>query len=204
MERRRISQDELREGLQPASEGVGPLVQRDYWCVISHCRFRSRELLSFVRRRFSQLPPEGLARVEPSSGENAPLEIGDELNIHIRGAGKVAVRVVDVRPNSLTVATLVGHPIAGRITFGTYPNARGGVVFHIRSRSRAASTLNRLGHLVAGDPMQTTTWTDFLDRLAHMTGDGVVGAIHEEESEVPEAVEREESLFSPTFSATGD
>lgn len=204
MERRRVSQDELREGLQPASEGVGPLMQRDYWCVIRQCRFRSRELLSFVRHRFPQIPPEELARFEPSGEEGAPLEIGDEMKIRIPGAGKVAVRVVDVSPNSFTVATLVGHPVAGRITFGAYPNAHGDVVFHIRSRSRAASTVDRLGHLVAGDPMQTTTWTDFLDRLAHMTGDGVVGAIHEKESEVPEAVEREDSLLSPTFSAEGE
>lgn len=204
MERRSVSQDELREGLQPASEGVGPLVQRDYWCVIRRCHFRSRELLSFVRHRFPQIPPEELARFKPSRGEGAPLEIGDELEIRIPGAGEVAVRVVDVGPNSLTVATLVGHPVAGRITFGAYPNAHGDVVFHIRSRSRAASTLDRLGHLVAGDPMQNTTWTDFLDRLAHMTGDGVVGAIHEQESEVPEAVEREDSLFSPTFRAKGE
>jgi hypothetical protein len=204
MERRRVSQDELREGLQPASTGVGPLVQRDYWCVIRQCRFRPRELLSFVRRRFPQIPPKELARFEASSEEGAPLELGDELKIRIPGAGTVAVRVVDVGLNSFTVATLVGHPLAGRITFGAYLNARGDVVFHIRSRSRAASTLDRVGHLVAGDPMQTTTWTDFLDRLAHMTGDGVVGAIHEEESEVPEAVEREESPVSPTFTAQGD
>jgi hypothetical protein len=202
MEGRSVSQDKLRDGLQPASEGVGPLVQRDYWCVIRQCRFRSRELLSFVRHRFPQIPPE-FTRFEPASGEGAPLEIGDELKIRIPGAGTVAVRVVDVGPDSFTVATLVGHPVAGRITFGAYPNAHGDVVFHIRSRSRAASTLDRLGHLVAGDPMQTTTWTDFLDRLAHMTGDGVVGAIHEKESEVPEAVEREDSLVSPTFSAKG-
>jgi hypothetical protein len=58
--------------------------------------------------------------------------------------------------------------------------------------------------MVVGDPMQATTWTDFLDRLAHMTGDGVVGAIHEDESEVPESGEAEDSPLSPTFSAHGD
>lgn len=204
MDHRGVRQEELREGLQPASEGVGPLVQRDYWCVIRQCCFRPRELLSFVRHNFPRIPPKELARFEPSGGEGAPLEIGDTLEIHIPGAGTVAVRVVDLGSNSFTVATLMGHPIAGRITFGAYPNAHGDVVFHIRSRSRAANTLERLGHLVAGDPMQTTTWTDFLDRLAHMTGDGVIGVIHEEESEVPEAVEREDSLFSPTFTATGE
>jgi len=204
MERRGMSQAELRKGVQPASDGVGPLMQRDYWCVIRRCRFRSRALLSFVRHRFPRIPPEELARFEPSWEEGTPLEVGDELKIRIPGAGTVGVRVVDVDSNSFTVATLEGHPLAGRITFGAYPNAHGDVVFHIRSRSRAASTLDRLGHLVAGDPMQTTTWTDFLDRLAHMTGDGVIGAIHEEESEVPEAVERDESLFSPTFTAKGE
>src|SRR5690606_37096754 len=94
MERRGMSQAELRKGVQPASDGVGPLMQRDYWCVIRRCRFRSRALLSFVRHRFPRIPPEELARFEPSWEEGTPLEVGDELKIRIPGAGTVGVRVV--------------------------------------------------------------------------------------------------------------
>lgn len=201
MERRPPDHEELREGLQPASEGSGPLLQRDYWCVIRDCRFGPGELTSYVRRHFSRLPPEQLAEFEPPREGEAPLELGDEMQIRLPGAGKVGVRVIHLTSSSFTVATLEGHPIAGRITFGAYRNDREDVIFHIRSRSRNASTLQYVGHVLAGEPMQSTTWTDFLDRLAHTVGDGVIGAIHEDTSKVPEEVERQDPLFSPTFIA---
>ena len=50
--------------------------------------------------------------------------------------------------------------------------------------------------------MQTNTWTDFIDRLAHIVGDGVIGAIQAETQKI-----REEDISlinGPTFIATGD
>jgi hypothetical protein len=194
----------LTRGLQLPSDGTGPLVQRDYWCVIRGSRLRPPELVAYLRRHFAELPPERLAEFQAPRDGTVPLEAGDELDIALPGAGHVGVRVVHVASNTLTVATLEGHPIAGRITFGAYPNDRGDVVFHIRSRSRAASALHRLGHLVAGDTMQSTTWTDFIDRLANTVGEGVVGVIHEQEGEISEEVERSEGPLAPTFRAEGD
>jgi hypothetical protein len=203
METPRVDPAALREGLQLASEGVGPLVQRDYWCVIRESRMRPPELVSYLRLHFAELPPEALGTFRTPHSGAAGLDLGDEMEILLPGAGAVAVRVVHLTSHTLTVATLRGHPIAGRITFGAYPNARGDVIIHIRSRSRAASTLHRLGHFAAGDAMQSTTWTDFLDRLANTVGAGVIGAIHEESREVPEEVERRDPPLSPTFSAEG-
>lgn len=201
MQRQTPSREELGHGLQPASAGTGPLLQHDYWCVIRDCRSGPGELMSYVRRHFSEFPPEQLAGFgDPPEGERS-LELGDEVGIELPGAGEVSIRVIHLAPCSMTVATLKGHPIAGRITFGAYRNDRGDVIFHIRSRSRSASTLHYLGHVVVGEPMQSTTWTDFLDRLSHMAGDGVVGAIHEETARVPEDTERRDSPFSPTFVA---
>ena len=54
-------------------------------------------------------------------------------------AFKTRVRVVDTNSLSLTLATDDGHPEAGRITFGVYPNDEGDIVFHIRSRARSGS-----------------------------------------------------------------
>lgn len=197
------SQEALAEGLQLASEGIGPLLQRDYWCVIRECRFGPVELMEFARSNFSRIPPEQLADFGDRGSAEGPLDLGDEMAIRLPGAGKVGVRVVDVRPRTMTVATMEGHPVAGRITFGSYRNSRGDVIFHIRSRSRSASIVHHLGHLVAGEPMQSTTWTDFLDRLSQMAGEGVIGVIHEDTTRVPEAVEQRESPFSPTFLAEG-
>jgi hypothetical protein len=198
-----IDSAKLQEGLQLASEGVGPLVQRDYWCVIRECRMRPAELVSYLRRHFAELPPEALGTFRTPLAREEGLGPGDEMRILLPGAGEVGVRVIHLTSHSLTVATLRGHPVAGRITFGAYPNARGDVIAHIRSRSRAASTLHRLAHLAAGDAMQSTTWTDFLDRLANTVGAGVVGAIHEESREVPAEVERRDAPLSPTFRAQG-
>lgn len=191
---------ELRKGLQLYSEGAGPLLQHDYWCVIRGCPFDPAALMSHVREHFAEFPPAELADFE---GLEGPVELGDELRIRLPGAGMVGVRVIHVDARSMTVATLEGHPIAGRITFGAYRNERDDVIFHIRSRARNASTLQYLGYLVVGEPMQSTTWTDFLDRLAHTVGDGVVGVIHDETSEVSDEAERRDALFSPTFVAEG-
>ncbi len=203
MEPGTTSREKLEEGLQPASEGVGPLLQRDYWCVIRECGLGAVELMAYVRRHIAELPPEQLARFRSPRGA-APLELGDELEIALPGAGKVGVRVIDLGSTSFTVATLRGHPIAGRLTFGAYPNGRGDIIFHIRSRARSASTLQRLGHFLAGEPMQSTTWTDFLDRLAHTVGEGVIGFIHDQTTRVSPEVERQDTLFSPTFRAKAE
>lgn len=203
MEGRTPDRNALREGLQVSAEGTGPLVQHDYWCVVRGCRFAPEALMAHVREHFAEFPPAELADFERREGGGA-LEPGDEMRIRLPGAGMVGVRVIHMDARSMTVATLEGHPIAGRITFGAYPNERGDVIFHIRSRARNASLLHYLGHRVVGEPMQSTTWTDFLDRLAHSVGEGVVGVIHEETREVPEEAERRDALFSPTFVAEGE
>jgi len=192
-----------RGDLNPAAEGHGPLFQRDYWAVVRSCEMRPPELVEWVRRWFTSLPPREMATFRSAGEPQKLLEVGDELDIWLPGAGKVGVRVVHRDANSVTMATLKGHPIAGRITFGAYPNDRDDVIFHIRSRSRSSTLFHHLGFVIAGEPMQTTTWTDFIDRLAHTVGSGVIGVIHEETSEVAEPEEQADSPMSPTFVARG-
>jgi len=192
--------EELAERLTPASEGSGPLLQRDYWGVLDGCGRSAPEVAALVRERFLDFPPEALV-VFTREGDG-PLDVGDVLGVKIKGAPDTAVRVVHADANGLTLATVRGHPEAGRITFGAYPNGRGDVVFHIRSRARSASPFHLTGFLAAGEPMQTNTWTDFIDRLAHTVGDGVVGAIYAETQEVEET-EADRVCEGPTFVAEG-
>jgi hypothetical protein len=168
--------------------------------VIREARVDAAELIEALRSRFAALAPEELVRFAPTLDQ--ALDVGDEMGVRIAGAGAFRVRVVHRDAQSLTLATLTGHPEAGRITFGAYPNRRGALVFHIRSRARVSSPLRLLGFLLAGDPMQTNTWTDFVNRVGATFGRGVAGRVHVEKRAVqPEpgdyAVDR------PTFLARG-
>jgi hypothetical protein len=155
-----------------------------------------------VARHFEEFPPPSLVRfrrVDPGD----TLAVGDDIEVEIRGAGSFGVRVIHRDDQSLTLATLEGHPEAGRITFGAYDNAWGDVVFHIRSRARAGSRLHMAGFVFFGDPMQTNTWSDFIIRLAESVGEGVHGAVHAEKRSVSEEP-GDRSMDAPTFIAGGD
>jgi hypothetical protein len=192
----------LLEGILLAQEGHGPLLQRDYWGVIRDCQLAPRELASLVANDFCSFAPEELVRFEKDA--TGALAIGDELEVRIRMAGSCRVRVLHRDANSLTLGTLEGHPEAGRITFGAYRNDAGDVIFHIRSRARSSSPVNYAAFVAAGEPMQTNTWTDFIDRLAHTAGDGIIGVIHAETAEIEDEPDSPDAVCSPTFQAAGN
>lgn len=187
-----------------ASEGSGPFLQRDYWAVIENCRLSPTEVAAFVRENFVDFPPSALVTFKHRREGDRALRMGDDLDVRIRMAGKSGVRVVHIDDNSMTICTLKGHPEAGRITFGSYRNDRGDVIFHIRSRARSGSRVSYTGFLTLGDPMQTNTWTDFIDRLANCVGDGVIGAIYSEITPIHEPNGEDEIIDAPTFVAKGD
>ncbi len=197
--------DRPADPLQPASSGAGPMLQRDYWAVIDGCRCKPSEVMGIVARQFSELPPPELVVFERCGGPGT-LELGDELDITIRMAGAARVRVVHQDVCSLTLATLIGHPEAGRITFGAYRAEDDRVIFHIRSRARASSQGNYLGFLFGGDPMQTSTWTDFVNNVALTCGAGVTSDVRAETRtlEDHEVLPGDEAMDCPTFTARAD
>jgi hypothetical protein len=168
------------DSLQAAGAGVGPLLQRDYWAVIDGCSLAPAEVMSLVTRRFVELAPPETVVFHREGGVAKALDVGDELRVDIHLAGGYRVRVVHKDAQSFTLATLVGHPEAGRITFGAYRNAAGDVIFHIRSRARARSAAIHAGYVTAGEPMQTMTWTDFVNAVALTCGRGVIGYVQAE------------------------
>jgi hypothetical protein len=189
-----------RDGLQHQESGVGPLLERDYWAVVRSAKVDSAGLINGLCRRFPALAPEELVRF--ASSTESGLDVGAEMGVRIAGAGEFGVRVIHRDHQSVTLATLPGHPEAGRITFGAYRNQRGALVFHIRSRARASSAARLLGFLLAGDAMQTNTWSDFINRVAATFGEGVVGKVHAEKRTThPEPGDR--AMDRPTFLARG-
>ena len=189
--------------IQPAAEGAGPLLQRDYWAVIAGSRLSPSEIISLLAERFPDFPPPELVKFRLTDGCRVPLEVGDELDIDIRLAGSCAVRVVHKDANSITLGTLEGHPEAGRITFGAYRNERDDVVFHIRSRARSSGLTKYIEFLAGGDPMQTNTWVDFINAVSHTVGSGVVDGIRVEQEHV-EDEDADVDPCQPTFIAQGD
>lgn len=190
----------MADDLQPATDGAGPLLQRDYWAVFAACTLTPRDVVARVRARFCELPPEALVHFDAPGG----LTKDAELDIRIRPAQSCRVRVIHEDANSFTLGTLVGHPEAGRITFGAYRNAADEVVFHIRSRARSSSVATRLGFLAIGDALQTMTWTDFINNAATLVGATVRDVIQSDVQEVEEQPEDGEPLQAPTYLAVGD
>ncbi|NMO18366.1 DUF1990 family protein [Pyxidicoccus fallax] len=187
-------------------QGAGPLLQRDYWAVVQDCQHPPSTVMDWVCRRFPEFAPAELcvfhrADEEP---EGEPLELGDELTVKIQGAGTFGVRVIHKDAQSLTLATLPGHPEAGRITFGAYRNDHDDVIFHIRSRARSGSLFHYVGFVGGGEAMQTNTWTEFVLRVACTAGEGVLGVIHADTTELEDEPEGSDPVHDPTFVAKGD
>lgn len=205
-----MSSDDVRQPadeLQPPATGAGPLLQRDYWAVIRECRCSPSQVMEMVASRFCELPPSAVVSFSrPDADGPQPVEVGEQFDIRIKLAGDARVRVIHTSPCSITLGTMLGHPEAGRITFGAYRNDAGDVIFHIRSRARSSSIWTYCGFLVGGDPMQTESWTVFVNNVAAVCGNGVEGEVHAETRAVPtDAWEpADDSMDGPTFVAIAD
>lgn len=187
----------------PAARGYGPLLQRDHWARIADCEYRPSEFGTLLACRFWDFVPPGLARFRRLDASRGPLQLGDDVAVDIRFAGKFKVRVIHRNSNSLTFTTLQGHPEAGRITFGGYRHDDGDVIFHVRSRARASKRLYYMTFLALGSSMQSNTWSGLVERVASATGRGVRGFIYEETNKCDDD-EDDDRCVGPTFIARGD
>lgn len=190
----------MTDDLQPATTGTGPLLQRDYWAVLTDCPLSPSELMAQVKTHFCELPPGALVTFAAPDG----VALDTTLDIVIRPGQDCRVRVLHEDAQSLTLGTLEGHPEAGRITFGAYRNPAGAVIFHIRSRARSKDVPRLLGFLAIGDAMQTDTWTDFINNTAALAGARIDGPIRAETEAVDVVVDDECGVPAPTFRAVGD
>lgn len=190
----------VSDDLLPATRGAGPLLQRDYWAVLEGCGLRPSELMSRVKEHFCELPPSALVEFIAPDG----IAPDARLDIRIRPNQECAVRVIHEDPQSVTLGTLSGHPEAGRITFASYRDTAGRILFHIRSRARSTTAMKRLGFLAIGDAMQTNTWTDFIRNVALLADASIAGAIHAGTATVDDEPEDDDPLRAPTFLAQGD
>jgi hypothetical protein len=196
----RLEAEQRAEKVVSAREGAGPLLERDYYARLRGSDLSPSQVMELVRRNFASLAPDGLAAFH--GGKEDGIDVGDELDIRIFGAGDCRVRAVHMDAQSITLGTLEGHPEAGRITFGCYRDDEGELLFHIRSRARSESLLRLFGFVVVGEAMQTNTWTDFISRAGALAG-GSVPAVHAAMRTLDDESE-EDVIDRPTFLARGD
>lgn len=187
--------------LKHASEGAGPLLQRDYWAVIEGSRRTPEELMQVVAADFARFGPEEVVCFSRPEGATAPLTEGDSLHVHIKGGGHCDVQILHSDLLSLTLSTVEGHPEAGRITFSAACNSDGNLEFHIRSRARAADLLHWVGWMLFGKHVQKRCWEGFIQRVADDAGGQIVGEISEETREVEETAADRGQIAAPTLCA---
>jgi hypothetical protein len=184
-----------------ATDGAGPLLQRDYWAIIEGSRLTPPQVMEKILSEFPSFSPEDLARFWYPEGVTPPLKIGDEMQVVIKGAGESAVRVTQLDDQSMTMRTLESHPESGRITFGAYWDRAGRLKFRIRSVARASDLVRLIGYQLFGKGLQSGVWTTFIERVAEACGGRIHGEVHVEEKSVEESLADRGDLETPTFAA---
>lgn len=186
---------ELEE--QTATDGAGPLLQRDYWAGIPHSRLTPEEIITLLSQQFPRFAPELIASF--AFVQLPPLKAGDEMHIHIRGYGDCHVRVLLVEPRSITLMTLEDHYEAGRITFGAWADEDGQTVFKIRSRARVRSKRHLLSFLSGGHVFQKQLWLHFVQNVARECNEEFEVEVHEETEETRADLADLGETIAPTF-----
>ena len=198
------SETEVKD-VQLASEGIGPLYQRDYWATILDVDVDPEDVIKRVRTEFPDFAPPETAYFKRCVDGCEPLVVGDELDINISKVADCRVRVSHVDRLSLTLRTLDGHPEAGRITFSAEKDEDGRLVFRIRSRARSHGLLRYLGFLLIGRTMQGRTWIRFIKRLAKALGGRIEGDyVSRKTVPVDDRIADEKDLPAPTYAPRGD
>ena len=181
-----------------ASEGSGPLVERDYRAIFRGVDRTPEEVAEVVRARFPDFAPSETAVFRRCEDQCPPLVVGDVMEIKITLLGLCRVRVVHSDSRSVTLRTLEGHPEAGRITFGAYLEGDK-LAFRILSRTRQASFLKYLGYLVLGKQLQSRCWIGFLWKLAETLGGTLEGPVRVSTKAVKDRPSDWGATDTPTF-----
>jgi uncharacterized protein YbjT (DUF2867 family) len=162
---------------QTPDEGVGPLKRRRFVIDIEDSRHDAVALFSAFREAFAEVVP-----FEAAAEPGAPTRIADHdtLTLELPVRGHVQVRVEKIEAQSMTLATLEGHPLAGIVRFSTRDTAPGSVRFAVDVIERAASRLDQLSMAVIGNAAQKRTWTATAENVCELAGGRAEAGVVEE------------------------
>lgn len=172
--------DELPELLP--TDGSGTLRRRRYWADIRGSRLTREELFDVVRTEFYALAPAGLLEVGAEPGSRTAMEEGATLTLEIPLRGHIQVRCVDVSGTTITLVTLEGHPLSGAIRFDVTERAPGVLRFEIRSFTRSADLVDRIGMRAFGKAAQRATWRSVVSAAVERSGGDALEGVQEEET----------------------
>jgi uncharacterized protein (DUF1499 family) len=194
-----IGNPEPGVGVLPSHDGTGPLLQRDYTGVIVGSTWEPERVMLMVRSDIERFSAPELATFIRPPHDSAPLEVGDSIEVHIKGAGESHVRTVHADDRSLTLRTMEDHPEAGRITFGSWRNQDGSLVFRIRSRARQASPFWLAGFLLGGKALQSKIWETFIERVTEAAGGRLKDGVQVKTEEVTDTAADKGEVDLPTI-----
>jgi uncharacterized protein YbjT (DUF2867 family) len=167
--------DEIPE--QTPDEGVGRLQRRRFRVDIRGSRLRARALFQDFCSNFGEIAPFDAA-AEP--GAPTSLEEDATLTLELPARGHVQIRVVSVGPDSVTLATLEGHPLAGIVRFRFHDTADDVVRFTIDVVERPASRFDQLSMALVGTAAQKRTWEQTAVNVVDRSGGTAVEDVQEE------------------------
>jgi hypothetical protein len=164
------------------SEGTGTLHRQRYWADITGSQLTADELFEVVRTEFYALAPSGLLEVGAEPGSRTAMEEGATLTLEIPLRGHIQVRCIDTSDRTITMATLEGHPLAGVIRFDVQDAPGDALRFEVRSFTRSADLLDRIGMRTFGQVAQRATWRAVVSAVVDRSGGTAPDGVHEEET----------------------
>jgi hypothetical protein len=172
---------------QTPDDGVGKLQRRRFRVDIHDSRQRAQPLFHDFMENFADIAPFEAA-AEP--GAPTRIEAGATLTLELLGRGHVQVRVVSLDENSVTLATIEGHPLAGVVHFHFSDLPDGAVRFTIDVVERPASRVDQLSMALVGSAAQKRTWTQTAQNVVERSGGSAPDEVEEESWSVDDEAAR--------------
>lgn len=163
------------------SEGTGTLHRQRYWADITGSQLTADQLFEVVRTEFYNLAPSGLLEVGAEPGSRTAMEEGATLTLEIPLRGHIQVRCVDTSDRTITMVTLEGHPLAGVIRFDVQDAPGDSLRFEVRSFTRSADLIDRIGMRTFGQVAQRATWRSVVSAVVDRSGGTSPDGVQEEE-----------------------
>jgi uncharacterized protein YbjT (DUF2867 family) len=168
---------------QTPDQGIGALKRKRFCVDIAGSELTPEELFSRFRLRFGELTPLLDLHAEP--GTPGILARGTTLTIALPVRGNVQVRVEQLTPNSATLVTLAGHPLAGAIRFLT--EQRGDLLrFEVQVYDRPANLADWFAMRTVGDGLQARSWESLVQAMVTESGGAAVAPVRLEETDLDE------------------